>query len=50
MNALIPGVIAGLNTACDEFENGFFRGLLMNDLMAAEGFNSIREGRKPNWL
>ena len=50
LNAFTPAVIAYLNTACDEVENGFFRELLMNDPMAAEGFNSFKEGRKPNWL
>jgi len=50
LNALTPAVIACLNTACDEVENGFFCELLTNDPMAAEGFNSFKEGRKPNWL
>jgi enoyl-CoA hydratase/carnithine racemase len=50
LNAFTPAGIACLNTACDEVENGFFRELLMNDPMAAEGFNSFKEGRKPNWL
>ena len=50
LNEFTPEVIAGLNTACDEVENGFFRKLLINDPIAAEGFNSIRGGRQPNWL
>jgi enoyl-CoA hydratase/carnithine racemase len=50
LNAFTPTVIVCLNTACDEVENGFFRELLMNDPMAAEGFNSFKEWRKPNWL
>ena len=50
LNAFTPTVIVCLNTACDKVENGFFRELLMNDPMAAEGFNSFKERRKPNWL
>ena len=50
LNALTPSVIACLNTACDEVENGFFRELLMNDPIAAEGFNAFKEWREPNWL
>jgi enoyl-CoA hydratase/carnithine racemase len=33
-----------------EVEIGLFREFLLNDPMAAEGFNSFKEGRKPNWL
>jgi hypothetical protein len=33
-----------------EVEIGIFRDFLLNDPMAAEGFNSYKEGRKPNWL
>jgi hypothetical protein len=50
LNALTPEVIAGLNTAYDEVENGFFLEFLRNDPVAVEGFNSFREGHKPNWL
>ena len=50
INSLIPDVMAGLNTDYDEVENGFFRKLLINDPITAEGFNSFRERRKPNWL
>jgi hypothetical protein len=50
LNALTPAVIACLNTACDEVKNSFFHELLTNDPMAAERFNSYKEGRKPNWL
>lgn len=50
LNALTPAVIACLNTACDEVEIGLFREFLITDPMAAEGFNSYKEGRKPNWL
>ena len=33
-----------------EVEIGLFREFLLSDPMAAEGFNSYKEGRKPNWL
>lgn len=38
------------NRASWEVEIGLFRDFLLNDPMAAEGFNSFKEGRKPNWL
>ena len=49
LNEFTPEVSAGLNTACDEVENGFWE-LLINNAITAEGFNSFRERRKPNWL
>lgn len=33
-----------------EVEVSIFRDFLLNDPMAAEGYNSFKEGRKPNWL
>ena len=50
LNVLTPDVITGSNAACDEVENSFFRELLMNDPIAAEGFNAFKEWREPNWL
>ena len=38
------------NTQSWEVEIGLFRDFVINDPMAAEGFNSFKEGRKPNWL
>jgi len=38
------------NSQSWEVEIGLFREFLLNDSMAAEGFNSYKEGRKPNWL
>ena len=49
MAALIPDVSAGSNTAAMKLKMVFCE-LLINNPIAAEGFNSIREGRQPNWL
>lgn len=38
------------NTQSWEVELNLFRDFLLNDPLANEGFNSYKEGRKPNWL